>query len=502
MRRLIVAIFLIALGAVAAIWLSMDPGQAEMSFRGWVIETSFAALALFLIVIGFLAALFWRVIGWLIGLPGAVRRGARRHRAQRGYDALERALIASAAGDGGRARRQSARAGELLDRPLLTRVISARAAEAAGELESAEADYRLLLESPETEIVGLRGLAQTAMLRGDLEGAIQHARTALGRNPQARWAFDTLFDAQVRTGRWAAALETLGEGEKQGHVAGEVARRRRAVLLAAEAANAEAEADFDWARDRALAAHQAFAGFPPAAAIAARLLLREGQDKKAQRVLEDSWRAGPHPAIAILWRDAGDDSAPSADQAAHMEKLARLVPDHRESRILLAEAALQRGEASAADALLAQVPGPRTARICALQARIAEARGDDAAARRAILEGVGAPGEPDWSDIDPTGPAFNYSEDDWARLVFVFGENGALIHPRHERFMPALVAAPALPLLGAPAAPAPAAAPALPASLETGGSEPTLSPPSPDDPGPYGDELEDDDPEQVVRDFQ
>ncbi len=508
MRRLVAAIFLIALGAVLAIWLASDPGSAQIAFQGWVVETSFTALAVALVLLGLVLALLWRGAGWLIGLPGAVRRTAARMRAQRGYDALERALIASAAGDGARARRQSARAGELLDRPLLTRVISARAAEAAGEMESAEADYRLLLESPETEIVGLRGLAQAAMARGDLGEAQRHASAAFTRNPRARWAFETLFEAQVRGAQWSAALTTLTDGEKQAHVAGEVARRRRAVLLTAEAASAEAAAEFDRARDRALEAMQAFAGFAPGAALAARLLLREGQDKKAARVLEDSWRAGPHPAIAMLWRDLGDDTAAAGEQSAHMERLARLAPGHRESRILSAEAALARGEPGAAAALLAHVAAPRTARICALQARIEETRGDHELARRLILEGVGAPGEPDWSDIDPAGAAFAYSEEDWIRLVFLFGEEGRLIHPRHERFLPELIAAPSLPLLAGPSATEPepddATGSLFTVEEESGPAARTRppAPPSPDDPGPYGDPLEDEDPEQTAREYQ
>jgi HemY protein len=188
-----------------------------------------------------------------------------------------------------------------------------------------------------------------------------------------------------------------------------------------------------------------------------------------------------------------------------MEKLARIAPDHRESRILAAESALQRGEPDAAAAHLAPIGGPRTARLLALQARIAEARGDHDAARRLILEGVGAAGEPDWSDVDPTGPAFAYAEEDWARLVFIFGDEGRLIHPRHERFLPELIAAPALPLLPAPRVEEAGGAPdEATGSLFEEAAPARTGPvaPSPDDPGPYGDPLEDEDPEQLVRGYQ
>ena len=44
-----------------------------------------------------------------------------------------------------------------------------------------------------------------------------------------------------------------------------------------------------------------------------------------------------------------------------------------------------------------------------------------------------APAETDWSDLDPEGDAFDYSDQDWRRLVFSFGEKGELIHPRYEQ---------------------------------------------------------------------
>ena len=44
-----------------------------------------------------------------------------------------------------------------------------------------------------------------------------------------------------------------------------------------------------------------------------------------------------------------------------------------------------------------------------------------------------APAEPDWSDLDPEGDAFDYTDQDWRRLIFTYGEKGELIHPRYER---------------------------------------------------------------------
>ena len=42
--------------------------------------------------------------------------------------------------------------------------------------------------------------------------------------------------------------------------------------------------------------------------------------------------------------------------------------------------------------------------------------------------------EADWSDLDPKGSAFEFAKDDWARLVYKFGDVGELVHPRYETF--------------------------------------------------------------------
>ena len=94
-----------------------------------------------------------------------------------------------------------------------------------------------------------------------------------------------------------------------------------------------------------------------------------------------------------------------------------------------------------------------TARLAGLYARVAYAGGQSDEARLWLAQGVNAPQEPDWSDLDPEGRAFAYQASDWARLVMTFAETGELIHPRHERAERGLNALPELPIAYADAAP-------------------------------------------------
>jgi HemY protein len=117
-----------------------------------------------------------------------------------------------------------------------------------------------------------------------------------------------------------------------------------------------------------------------------------------------------------------------------MNELVSKRRDSRESKIVMAELAMERGDWGAAQNALedAYRENP-SSRICILFAQVARGRGDENGARTWLAQAAAAPRELDWSDLDPEGPAFLYDDSDWARLVYVFGDGGQLIHPRMER---------------------------------------------------------------------
>jgi len=177
----------------------------------------------------------WSFIGWLWRLPKRVKSGVGLRRRNQALDAMEEALIAGAEGDASKARKKAEKARNLIGSEDLGRMVSAQAAEACGDSEEAIAQYKAMLGSERTLATGQRGLAQQLLSAGDLPGAIEHASRAYGENKNARWAFDILFQAQVTDHQWGEALETLETGEKRKHIDKDVSRRRRAVLLTAEA---------------------------------------------------------------------------------------------------------------------------------------------------------------------------------------------------------------------------------------------------------------------------
>ncbi len=452
MIRLILTVVLCVVTAALAVFFTLNPGTMTIQFLGVNAEMPFILGAAALLVTTFLLVVLWWVIAKVWAAPDAFRNYRKRQRREQGFDALERALIASASGQGALAVRQASRAEALLDRPALSRLLAARAAEAAGDLDSAQLHYEAMLEDAKTRLVARRGLASIAETRGDDLAALTHARDAFDQAGQARWAYEALFAAQLRQGRWAEAERSLAEGERRDHVAKDVAGRMRAVLLTAEGRRIE-DSEPDAAARLADKACDASPGFAPAAELAGRLLADQRRHRRAAEVIENAWRHEPHPALAKVYAGLRKSDS-KTKRAERLRGLAALNPDHRESRLLLAEVALEQSNLEAARAALAPLldQPPVSARLSTLAAGMEQLAGDDGAARRHMARAAHAPGEADWSDIDEGGRAFAYTDADWARMVEVWGREARLIHPRHERYEIPAAAAPESILIEGPKA--------------------------------------------------
>jgi HemY protein len=342
-------------------------------------------------------------------------------------------LIAAEAGEFEDARRHADKAEDLIDEPRLALLLQARSAEVAGDTAGAERAYSGMLQNEDTEVLGRKGLMAAALKRGDRTAARAHAEAALKASKTATWPFQYAFDLAVQAADWENAMEALDLGDKRKQVEDKVAKRRRAVLMTAQAAKLERERRADKAAEMAQKAFRMAPAFAPAGAMAARLLVGEGKGERAAAIIEEAWENGPHPALAHAYRDLVPGES-REERAGRMRTLADKRRDHRESKIIMAELAMERGDWDGAQSHLddAYRENP-SSRICILFAQVARGRGDDNAARTWLAQAAAAPREADWSDLDPEGPAFLYDDSDWSRLVYAFGDGGQLVHPRMER---------------------------------------------------------------------
>jgi len=450
MIRAALIVFLVAALTTAILAMTGEPGHASVVWLGWRADMTAAAFVLITLFVALTAMIAWRLLLWIVEAPRRAERARAETRRRQANEVLTRGFLAAAAGDGLEARRLALKAADLADEaPGLVRVLAAHAADAAGDPVAVQAAYSAMLGFPEMRLAGHKGLMQAALAQGDRAVALSHAEQAYGLTRTARWAWRALLEAKLADGDWDGALELVKGALGRKIVSPIVAERARAALLAASAARLEVSADpkaRSQAQDFAVEAAKLQPGFAPGVVMAARLLAADGKVSRAAQVLENAWKAAPHPALWLAYRDLKTDETPR-QRAGRLGDLAQLNPEARESRILAVEQALIAGEpARALEAMRALGGEPVTARIAGLWARACFAAGQPDEARVWMARGVGAAQEPDWSDLDPEGRAFAYEPADWARLVASFAETGELLHPRHERRERTMSELPQLPI--------------------------------------------------------
>jgi len=423
---------LLYVGDDAMLELTSSSAKGLFNFGAVKVKWQFAIVMMTLGVIGLL--MLWSLLGWLFRLPGRLKSGVGLRRRAQALEAMEEALIAGAEGDANKARKKAEKARGLISSKALGQMISAQAAEASGDSVEAISQYTALLENKRTESTGRRGLASQYLATGNLGSAIEHASAEYADNKNARWAFDILFQAQLSDYRWKEAVDTLETALSRKHIDKDVAKRRTAVLDTAIATQLEDDGNISGAIDMAQRALSSAPEFAPAAALAARLFGKDGERKKAISVLEKAWTRNPHPALSSAFLDLiGDETGNS--RTKKVSHFIRQNPDHRESILMKVEENLRDGDAVTAWSTLSPMikDDEPTARICLLAAEAETMLSNEADAKVWALRAGTAPSEPDWSDLDPEGDAFDYAAQDWRRLVFSFGEKGELIHPRFEQ---------------------------------------------------------------------
>lgn len=395
MARLLRLFIILGTIALLAAWLADNPGQLQLDWRGYRIESSFivllgGALALYALLRGPL----W-LYGWWRGARGQLSRQSS------GIDALTRGMTAIAAGNAPEARRHAGRAGKLLDGKPLALLMQAQAAELGGDEAAARGHFQAMLAAPETEFLGLRGLLSQALRQGDTEYAGRLAERAMRLQPKSPWLIQKKFEIECAAGFWPQARETLGRAAQTKLISKPERARRQALLAFAEATGALEKGGEAAALASAQAALKGAPDLVPAAILAARLLARAGKPDKAARVLEKSWAAGPHPDLAETYGALAANESP-AQRVVRMRKLIAANPDHLESRLLGAETALAAGETARARELLKPLTltgagGGADRRIFMLMGQIARAQGlGEADAQRWLARAAHAAPNPAW----------------------------------------------------------------------------------------------------------
>lgn len=392
----------LALGAEALMAVN---GGLRITFAGTEytlgpLQSVIAALALVVAVWILLKLLSLGVatMRFLNGDETAISRYFDRNRERKGYQALADGLMALASGEGRVAMNKAARAEKFLRKPELTNLLTAQAAEMAGDTRKATETYKRLITNESTRFVGVRGIMKQKLSEGDTDTARKLAEKAFQLKPKHEETQDVLLKLQAQAGDWAGARGTLSAKLKSGNLPRDVYTRREAVLALSQARELIDENATVENQERAIEANRLSPDLVPAAALAARSFIGRGKMRNATRILRKAWDAQPHPDLAHAFAEIAPDESP-LERIKRFGTLTKLHPEHMETRLLLAELHIVAEDFPEARRVLGDLAQPGKADARALTLMAAVERGEGAAdnvVQGWLARALEAPRGPQW----------------------------------------------------------------------------------------------------------
>lgn len=401
-----VLLFILVIGVVAwaGVQLMNMPGTVAVDMFGYSFQLTVFQMALSIVALVLLIAAFIKLMEFLAALvaflngdENAISRYFRKGRERRGLESLKKGLMALASGEGGAALSEARKAEKFLNEPKITRLLSAQAAELAGDRKTAAGIYRELVQDEETRFVGIQGVMKHKLAAGDTDGAFKLAERAFALKPKHEGTQDVLLKLQADRGDWDGARKTLAAKLKSGNMPRDLHRRRDAILAYSRSAEVGADGRINVPREDALEANRLSPDFIPGAAAAARAYIATGEKRNAAKVLKKTWETRPHPDLAAVFAEIEPEESPEA-RIKRFEALVRVNSDDAESKMLMAELHIAAEDfPGARRALGSLITDDPTARVLTIMAAIERGEGaDDQVVRGWLTKALTAPRGPQW----------------------------------------------------------------------------------------------------------
>ncbi len=402
-KIIIFVALVVAASTGAGYLLELDGGvRIVMGGQEYNLSPVKAVIALLLLILAIwiilkLTSLLIAVLKFINGDETAISRYFDRNRQEKGYTALTEGMMALASGEGNLAMAKAGRAERYLRKPALTNLITAQAAELAGDRRKAEEVYKRLLTNEKTRFVGVRGILKQKLADGDTETALKLAETAFTLKPKHAEIQDTLLKLQAEKEDWSGARATLNAKLKYGTLPRDVHKRRDAVLALSEARDILDEGKDIEAREAAIEANRLSPDLVPAAVLAARGYIAKGSKRYAVRVINKAWQTRPHPDLAAVFAEIEAGETPQA-RIKRFGKLLRIHPEHRETKLLHAELHIAAEDFPAARRALGDLAQTDPdARALTIMAAVERGEGaSDAVVKGWLARALTAPRGPQW----------------------------------------------------------------------------------------------------------
>lgn len=337
MIRTICILIIVALLSLCISWVADEPGRVIIYWSSYRVDTSVMFLLAATAIISLSCLLFYILAGMVLQAPRNFRRASLAKHQTLGLEALTETFIAIAAQDINLAHKKLRKAKSHLPKQAITLMLSAQLARLEGDEEHARAYIEQMLGNETTKFIALRNLVENAKSSNDDAHAIDLGKQALALKPQDNWLIATLAELYAKTGQMEEASHLLESSYKKRYISKQFFRRETAHMLYESAKSFTESGHVRHAISSLQESLRKLPDFPQAAAMLAELHVTEDNLKEGLKTLAKAWNTMPHPHLRetitkILQKHREDENVLSS-----VQKIARMNPEHKESRLLVKE---------------------------------------------------------------------------------------------------------------------------------------------------------------------
>jgi len=397
MRALIFWIQIVFVAA-GAVWLSYHPGKVQLDWQGYHVETSFTVFTVGVLTLLLMFYLLHRVWRFLVNFPSRMSAYVADKRMHKGLAALIEAETALEIGESERAKSKATVIKRSLENEVLSLNVLAHASLVEGDLKTAQDIFLQMNHYPLGRLKSLYGLVIISIKQGNFSKAYRDLQELLSAYPKAPWVLKIMFEIGVRLKRYEDVPALLKPMVHNKQLTDIQANHYQALLLYEQTQDPLTTLDLNAKGTLLEKAHALAPDMIPITLMLVQIYKIHDQVRKASKVIERTWAHSPHPLLALAY----EGLEPAIDSLEHLERIQRLagfMPNHLESELMVARAALQFkmwGQARAALNRLGENNG-HTMASCRLMAELELAeKGDEASCRRWLETALSARPDAHW----------------------------------------------------------------------------------------------------------
>jgi len=311
-------------------WVWGLGGTVDIDAFNIQIQTSFGVFAILIITAFYITSFLGRVIMAVINAPRSLSKGYSNYSHKIGMQSLTYGLSAVAAGDAKAANYYTKKAVRFLtDDYGLVALLSGLTARLKGDEKAAEKSFNSLLKREETSFLGIRGLLQTAIDRGDYRYARVLARKAYDQNPKQPWIIKTLYNLEMRHRDTKAALPLLQRGNRIGAFDATQAKYDEAAIALSN--------------DDLKTAYKIAPTYLPVALEMVKHYVANDKTRRAKNLIMEAWKINPHPQLLDYWMGLAPKKIQenAMRMMNHAEELQRTNADDASCNLYVAKIALR-----------------------------------------------------------------------------------------------------------------------------------------------------------------